>query len=98
MAKSRSRSTPRSKLVTTAERIGTTLGRAARRVDNWRGKAQPRKPAKLSRAPKGTGASRGAKAHLQTDATARHDESAAAKSVHALERPKRRSAYRKQNR
>jgi len=87
------------KLAISAERIGKALGRAARRVDRLRGKRPTTKKTKSKRAVAApTRGGRGQKAHLQTDATIRHDASAVAKADHASERAPRKTRFRKQSR
>jgi len=95
MAKAKPRK--RSKLVAAVERLGKTLGRAAGRIDRWRGK--PPVARKTKRQPSTPIAGRrGSKAHLRTEATMRHDASAVAKAEHASERPAQKPRYRNQSR
>lgn len=94
MAKAKPRK--RTRLVTAAERVGKTLGRAAGRLDRWRGKPTAAKKTKRPKPP--VRGPRGSKAHLQTEATMRHDASAMAKAEHASERPTQKPRYRNQSR
>lgn len=89
----------RTKLTTTAERLGKALGRAAGRIDRLRGKRQTVKKTKSKQAvAPPTRGPRRPNAHLQTDATIRHDASAVAKADHAFERAPRKTRYRTQSR
>ena len=89
----------RTKLTTTAERLGKALGGAVGRIDRLRGKRQTTKRTKRERtvaAP--TRGPRRPNAHLQTEATIRHDASAVAKADHASVRAPRKTRYRTQSR
>jgi hypothetical protein len=88
----------RTKLIAAAERIGKTLGRAARQVDRLRGRRPAARKATGRRSAAPVRRRRGTKAHLQTEATRRHDASAAAKAQHVSERATKKPPHRNQSR
>ena len=93
------KSVTRTKLTVSAERIGKALGRAAGRIDRLRGKRPATRKTKNQRSVNApTARRRGTKAHLQTEATIKHDASAVAKADQVSARAARKPRYRNQSR